>query len=228
MPRSIVKYLEYNEPSGASQIRVISRDPNFLSSYLKGAVRSSHQAPPTYRQAPLTYAQAPLAYSPPESAYPLAQSRYAQPGAVLQKNLVLSATASDQWDYDDMSGGTSLGPTQWSQVYPTCGEPFQSPVDITGSAISFHPLDPISLSLTGNGVNSVRIQNTGSSVSLESLTENVLIGGGNLPGTFAVAGIHFHWSRTDSMGSEHRLEGKAYPIEVSESRLFCCKVNNGV
>jgi len=38
--------------------------------------------------------------------------------------------------------------------------------------------------------------------------------GGELPGTYKLVQIHFHWGSDDSKGSEHTVDGKAYPLEV--------------
>jgi carbonic anhydrase len=31
---------------------------------------------------------------------------------------------------------------------------------------------------------------------------------------YKVAQFHFHWGSTDDMGSEHTINGRAYPMEV--------------
>ena len=41
------------------------------------------------------------------------------------------------------------------------------------------------------------------------------ISGAGLPGTFKLAQFHFHWGTTDSDGSEHTVDGEAYPLEVN-------------
>ena len=38
---------------------------------------------------------------------------------------------------------------------------------------------------------------------------------GGLPGTFALAGFHFHWGDTSRLGSEHYVNGEEYPAEVA-------------
>lgn len=40
-----------------------------------------------------------------------------------------------------------------------------------------------------------------------------LIGGG-ISGTFMLKEFHFHWGSTIRRGSEHRIDGRQYPMEV--------------
>jgi len=40
------------------------------------------------------------------------------------------------------------------------------------------------------------------------------VSGGGLPGTYKLVQFHFHWGKTDSVGSEHYVDSKKYPLEV--------------
>jgi len=40
------------------------------------------------------------------------------------------------------------------------------------------------------------------------------VSGGGLCGTYKLAQFHFHWGSTDSVGSEHQIDGEPYPLEV--------------
>jgi carbonic anhydrase len=44
--------------------------------------------------------------------------------------------------------------------------------------------------------------------------------GGPLPSKYKLEQIHAHWGRCDEEGSEHTVDGKAYPAEVSFIRLI--------
>ena len=35
-----------------------------------------------------------------------------------------------------------------------------------------------------------------------------------MPGRYQFAGLHFHWGSESNEGSEHTVEGKAYPLEL--------------
>ena len=40
------------------------------------------------------------------------------------------------------------------------------------------------------------------------------ISGGGLKGTYRFTQLHFHWGNSEKKGSEHIIEGKAFPMEV--------------
>jgi hypothetical protein len=42
-----------------------------------------------------------------------------------------------------------------------------------------------------------------------------LAGGGLVAGKYDFRQLHFHWGANDTRGSEHAIEGRQYPIEVS-------------
>lgn len=46
----------------------------------------------------------------------------------------------------------------------------------------------------------------------------VELSGGPLAKKYKFEQFHFHWGDKDSEGSEHRLNGKMYPAEVTTSR----------
>ena len=48
---------------------------------------------------------------------------------------------------------------------------------------------------------------------------DVKIKGGGLEGKYSLKHFHFHWGPQDDEGSEHTLDGKAYPLEVSELQI---------
>lgn len=53
-------------------------------------------------------------------------------------------------------------------------------------------------------------------VSVDAGPEDYIVRGGSLPlGTqYKIAQLHFHWGGEDNKGSEHHVNGHAYPIEV--------------
>lgn len=38
--------------------------------------------------------------------------------------------------------------------------------------------------------------------------------GGGLPSTYQTLQLHFHWGSTEHQGSEHTINGQAFPLEV--------------
>ena len=41
---------------------------------------------------------------------------------------------------------------------------------------------------------------------------------GGLSGTYHATQFHFHWGANDSVGSEHTIDTKPYPLEVSYNK----------
>ncbi|GFO44350.1 histone-lysine N-methyltransferase SETMAR [Plakobranchus ocellatus] len=69
-------------------------------------------------------------------------------------------------------------------------------------------------SVDGRGVVPIGILNLGATVSLKPKIRNIIFEGGELPGKFLLYNIHFHWGNRDLAGSEHRLDGRAFPLEM--------------
>ena len=40
------------------------------------------------------------------------------------------------------------------------------------------------------------------------------ISGGGLDGTYEFAQLHFHWGDSENKGSEHQIDGQAFPMEA--------------
>jgi len=51
-------------------------------------------------------------------------------------------------------------------------------------------------------------------VKVNIVNESIGIRAGGLPSTYTLKQFHFHWGSIESVGSEHRIDGHAYPIEV--------------
>ncbi|XP_059143029.1 carbonic anhydrase 1-like [Physella acuta] len=45
-------------------------------------------------------------------------------------------------------------------------------------------------------------------------TNHLLLRCDDLPADYVVAGVHFHWGKDNSVGSEHWLRGRPYPLEM--------------
>ncbi|CAL4151217.1 unnamed protein product, partial [Meganyctiphanes norvegica] len=74
-----------------------------------------------------------------------------------------------------------------------------------------------SLSLIGYNINctSIKLSNYKNTVLvLWSINDQLKIMGGLLPKTYNLAHFHFHWGSDSSRGSEHTINGKAYPLEM--------------
>ena len=45
-----------------------------------------------------------------------------------------------------------------------------------------------------------------------------VVSGGGLPGSFKTVQFHLHWGPDENAGSEHEMNGQAYPAEVRGAR----------
>ncbi|CAG5134053.1 unnamed protein product, partial [Candidula unifasciata] len=107
------------------------------------------------------------------------------------------------------------GPRQWKTKFQKCSRSLQSPIDLTGHTVRHQQILPLVLrTADGATTTPVRVKNDGASVFMKPTTSNVIIEGGSLPGQFVVTNLHFHWGQSDKDGSEHRIAGKAYPLEI--------------
>ena len=98
----------------------------------------------------------------------------------------------------------------WGGVCDSGGS--QSPINIVPTM--WHNLPPWSFN-NYNLVNTFNITNNGHTVKLYmDARETISISGASLPGKFIFAQGHFHWGNKSSVGSEHLIRGKAFPLEL--------------
>ncbi|KAM4687224.1 LOW QUALITY PROTEIN: carbonic anhydrase 9-like [Rhinophrynus dorsalis] len=118
----------------------------------------------------------------------------------------LQCPASGHWNYQDE--------TEWSEHFPHCGGPAQSPINIQTDTTTFDSsLKPIRLS--GYNVapeKNLTLKNNGHTVVLD-LPDNLLLVGG-LAETYRAAQLHFHWGSESHPGSEHTVNGHRFPGEI--------------
>ncbi|KAL8615741.1 hypothetical protein ACOMHN_040236 [Nucella lapillus] len=117
------------------------------------------------------------------------------------------------WSYS----GDKDGVQKWAVNYPNqCDGQKQSPIDLHYSKVSYD---------SGLGAFSFKgfddttgvtwsLSNNGHAAQVSYLTGTLEVSGGSLPNTFRVAQFHFHWGSVNTQGSEHTVDGNAYPMEV--------------
>jgi len=124
--------------------------------------------------------------------------------------LLPAALASSDWSYDHHGGS---GPEHWDGE---CRGQSQSPIDLEEQelTVSLPPLSladydqvPVSSLLVNNG-HSVKLTNQYSA----GLTPQM--SGAGLNDHYKFAQVHFHWGNDSSRGSEHTLNGQAFPMEM--------------
>jgi len=93
------------------------------------------------------------------------------------------------------------------------GSKKQSPINIVSDDAT--KADFSDFVFTGYDAVNAMLINTGGSVQVNmNVSSTPKLTGGNLAATFQLAQFHFHWGKTDAMGSEHQMDGKSFPLEV--------------
>jgi len=129
--------------------------------------------------------------------------------------LVQLVTANGDWNYDALS---DHGPSHWYHSYEVCGGPNQSPINIVTSQVhkenELGPIEFVNYNQVLGGP--LALTNNGHSVQLTLPTSVVRpsIKGGGLSDEYTLEQIHFHWSQSDAMGSEHLVDGVAHEMEM--------------
>lgn len=102
---------------------------------------------------------------------------------------------------------------KWKEIAKDCGGKSQSPIDIKGAKNAGKPgslaLSPAykSKSLSGS------FKNNGHSVQFTPNSADDFIA--TVDGKkYQFLQLHFHWGSKDTQGSEHRIEGKQFPMEM--------------
>ncbi|XP_055957680.1 putative carbonic anhydrase 3 [Patella vulgata] len=110
--------------------------------------------------------------------------------------------------------GPLCSPSNWAQAYSTCGENSQSPINIK---ISDTTLQASLGNMTMTGYDTpvaLTIKNNGHTAQVD-VTGNQYISNGGLSEQYKLAQFHFHWGSDDTKGSEHQLNSRTYPMEVT-------------
>jgi len=114
------------------------------------------------------------------------------------------------------SGYSYAGKYYWQEQYPDhCSGLNQSPINIIRSNVMDVDMDP--LVFTGYGSISGAFVNTGTTVQFNPAAGESLpyVTGGVLgDDVYDFLQFHFHWGSSGDVGSEHEIDGKAYPLEV--------------
>ncbi|XP_071988135.1 carbonic anhydrase 4-like isoform X2 [Engystomops pustulosus] len=122
--------------------------------------------------------------------------------------LVNFASSKADWCYTE----APCGPSTWTSL-GSCNGSRQSPIDIPEDSVLFNQrLSQIVFTNYSKKGVFRNVSNTGHTVEI-SLGDGVWVAGGGLPSTYSAIAFHFHWGN-GSLGSEHRLSGRQYPMEM--------------
>jgi len=117
------------------------------------------------------------------------------------------------WDYN-LKG--EAGPSHWGQMVHTCSGTKQSPINLEKAQaaayaplqLEYYDLTPSQAHLTNNG-HTLKLTTHATSADKVPTMK-----GGGLPGKYKFSQVHFHWGSKEEQGSEHQVNGKAYPLEM--------------
>jgi len=130
--------------------------------------------------------------------------------------VILSVTSTTlggiHWDYTQ----GDHGPAHWGDLFDVCLGSRQSPVNIATSKT--HHRSPLRFSNYDKEPGKAEVINNGHTVKLTThaaIPEDIpTMEGGGLPAKYKFAQVHFHWGSDDTKGSEHKVNGKPYPMEM--------------
>lgn len=107
------------------------------------------------------------------------------------------------------------GPHTWPEHFPAAKGTNQTPIDIVPSeAVYDATLKDKQIKYTYVPANSKSVTNNGHSFQVAIDGTGSLLEGGPLKNKFRIEQFHFHWGKTSSTGSEHRINGQMYAAEL--------------
>jgi len=122
------------------------------------------------------------------------------------------SASGGHWDYN-LRG--DHGPAHWSRLFSQCQGNRQSPIDLRPTQED--TALPLQTAFYDNLPKEAHLVNNGHTAKLTTHHTSGAIPtmmGGGLPAKYAFAQVHFHWGSNDEQGSEHLVDGKAFPLEM--------------
>jgi len=115
-----------------------------------------------------------------------------------------------EWGYDEHNG-----PATWAQTFPAARGLSQSPIDLRYETTSYDgKLTEKMVEWSYEPEDSSFARNDGHILVISVNGDRSSLKGGPLKNKYKIENFHFHWGSDNSCGSEHLLEGKAFPAEV--------------
>ncbi|KAJ6646135.1 Carbonic anhydrase 6 [Pseudolycoriella hygida] len=107
------------------------------------------------------------------------------------------------------------GQHNWGKRFNQCSGKHQSPIDIDSVFVQMVALSPLEMVGFNSTVGKALLTNNGHTAMMK-IEGNVkpTITGGPLTGEYKFEQLHFHWGANDSMGSEDKIDGKSFPLEL--------------
>ncbi|XP_006000912.1 carbonic anhydrase 4 isoform X1 [Latimeria chalumnae] len=124
----------------------------------------------------------------------------------------LSFVGATEWCYEH----PKCGPSTWNKLGTNmCNGTRQSPIDIIQKNTARNSsLNEFSFKGYDNAAKLIETENNGHTVEVK-LDKGVQLSGGGLSTTYTALQFHLHWGNGSMQpGSEHKLNGKQYPMEL--------------
>ena len=110
------------------------------------------------------------------------------------------------------------GPANWTGVCKTGKR--QSPIDIkSAEAVYDEDLGEFELKNYNKKLTlNFTVENNGHAMVVSLGGGDYVVSGGGLVGSYKTVQFHLHWGPDEKAGSEHEMNGRAYPAEVRGAR----------
>ncbi|KAH7641357.1 hypothetical protein HUG17_4401 [Dermatophagoides farinae] len=129
---------------------------------------------------------------------------------ILHHYYEIEVDAFQKWTYNDQKS--------WSDVSKECDDINQSPINIRYTDLIFNESLKIEFRNYNQPSANFRATNHGRSVQFDYIGNSILVptitGSALNDEEFALKQFHFHWGIDPKIGSEHRINGHIYPIEM--------------
>ncbi|XP_046555066.1 carbonic anhydrase 7-like [Haliotis rubra] len=128
---------------------------------------------------------------------------------VIPLALEKTVAGAETWGYFG-----NIGPANWTDINPTCGGQRQSPINIQAKQAQAKKYDPFVMHNFDTTNATLVLKNRGHTAQIDLSGPHLKVSGGGLNGDYITIQLHLHWGKTSSNGSEHTLDGTAYPMEL--------------
>lgn len=121
---------------------------------------------------------------------------------LLYISINLSFVDANEWNYD------TEGPDIWPDLFPTCGQKSQSPINIKTVCTIAQDFPSFVFSSAYNRIQNFRLTNNGhsiTSVQIDPIAYTPILTGGGLNESFIFKNVHVHWGENYGSGSEHQM-----------------------
>ena len=127
-------------------------------------------------------------------------------------DIIKRDTKDNPWNYED-----STGPGHWPKMFKQCGGSDQSPIDIVTADVDLNDkLDEFEFDNYEDPLEGATIENNGHTIVIRPGPKDAprTIDEGGMDDIYRFEQLHFHWGSDSKKGSEHTIDGQAFPLEL--------------